>query len=180
MEDWERPLAVTDIETTSLEPEDGEIIEIGLVMVRQETLEVIHEWAALVMPEHIDTAQREALVVNGYNEQDWRDAMSLEAAMRMYIHFTKDAIFAAFNASFDWDFIRRALRRFDIANQMYYLKVCLLSIPWDRLRKARLVSYRLDALATYVGLAEEPRPHRALVGARIALEVYRRLTIQRD
>jgi len=51
-----RPLAIVDIETTGDDELKHEILEIGLLVVRQKDLEVIDSGNWLVKPHHIETA----------------------------------------------------------------------------------------------------------------------------
>jgi oligoribonuclease (3'-5' exoribonuclease) len=72
-----RPIAVTDVETKGLEPDIHEIIEIGLILVDQPSLTILDMLDVKVRPEHIERASEAALALNGYNQQEWRSAVSL-------------------------------------------------------------------------------------------------------
>ncbi|MCR4306655.1 MAG: exonuclease domain-containing protein, partial [Candidatus Yonathbacteria bacterium] len=95
----ERNLAFIDLETTGLELKKHEIIEIGCIVARQipressETggayLEIIEEFEIKVKPEHIETADPVGLEINGYREDDWKDAVTLPEAMRIVAEKTK-------------------------------------------------------------------------------------------
>ena len=123
-------LAFIDIETTGFNVETQEIIEIGCVIVAQNDGipgEVIDEFDLKVKPEHLEAADPEALSVNGYNEAEWLFAMDLMQAMKVFAEKTKDCIFVAHNAAFDWSFIAKAFATTNVENQMYYAKLDTIS-----------------------------------------------------
>jgi DNA polymerase III epsilon subunit-like protein len=80
-----KKIAFIDLETTGLNPYTHEIIEIGCLIAKQnENGEWIptDEFEFKVKPEHIETAQQDALRINGYNETDWMFGHSLEEALK--------------------------------------------------------------------------------------------------
>ena len=83
-----KKIAFTDLEMTGLDPLKHEIIEFGLVVADEESLEILARYDQKVKPEHIEAAQKEALGVAGYKEEDWKDAISLKDALAQY--FTID------------------------------------------------------------------------------------------
>ena len=171
-----RPLAITDVETTGLDYGLHEIIEIGLIMADQKTLKVLDEWSVKVKPRKIKTAAEPALKVAGYNKLDWLDAVGLEAAMEIYSKKTKDAIFVAQNSFFDWSFLSEAFKATGVEDHTDYHRVDLFTIGWSKSSQLKgLKKFTLKEMCRYFGLEPEPMPHRALNGARKAMEVLRKL-----
>ncbi len=170
-----RPIAITDIETTGLDPMIHEIIEIGLLVLDQKTFEVTDRLDIKVRPEHIETAQASALTVNGYREEDWREAISLKEAMALYAEKTRGAIFCSHNVTFDWFFMHEAFRKTGVGHALDYHRIDLFTLAWAKLRKSDLEHFTMNAVAQYLGLEKEPDPHRAMGGATLACEVYKRL-----
>lgn len=171
----ERPIAITDVETTGLDPITQEIVEIGLVVINQQTLEVIDTLDVKVRPEHIETATEFALKLNGYNESDWQDALTLQAAMPLYSKKTEDALFCAHNITFDWSFISEAFEKTGVKDLMDYHRIDLFTMIWKKLRNSGLEKFNMNEVAKYLGIGEEPMPHRAINGAMTAYEIYKRL-----
>lgn len=170
----DRPLAITDIETTGLDPIGHEIIELGLVLVDQKTYEVLDSWSVKVKPEHIDTATPEALAVNGYVGELWQDAYNLKIAMNSYKKKTKDAIFVSHNVTFDWSFIYEAFAKTNLESLMDYHRLDLFSLAWLSLSD-KLLKINLAALCDYFNIEKEPEPHAAINGAMKAFEVLKKL-----
>lgn len=170
-----RPIAITDVETTGLDPAMHEIIDIGLVVVNQKTLEIIETLDVRVKPKNIKTATSFALNLNGYNEADWQNALTLQEAMRLYSAKTEEAIFAAHNVTFDWSFIFEAFNKTKIRNLMDYHRIDLFTMAWLKLKDSGLKKFNGDAIAKHLGLKEEPLPHRGINGAMKAYEVFKKL-----
>lgn len=66
-----RPLVITDLETTGLNPKVHEITEIGLIVVEQKSLNILDIFEHKIKTVHIETAIEFALKHSGYNEKDW-------------------------------------------------------------------------------------------------------------
>ena len=175
MDILQRPIAITDVETTGLDSAIHEIIEIGLVLVNQETLEIVDTLDIKVRPECLETASEFSLQLNGYNEREWQNALSLHEAMSLYSEKTKDAIFCAHNITFDWSFISEAFKKINIKNSMEYHRLDLFTMSWLKLKDSGLESFHLKDIAKYLGIPEEPMPHRAINGAKVAYEIFKKL-----
>ncbi len=175
MEMRQRSIAITDLETTGLDPSIQEIVEIGLVLVDQSTLDILGTLDVKVKPEHIETAGQTALKLNGYNEADWRDALSLTEAIAQYIAKTKDAIFCASPVTFDWSFMEAAFRKTNLKHEMDYHRLDVFSMAWQTLRHTDLQKFNGDYLLEFFGLEKEPPVHRAINGAMKDYEIFKKL-----
>lgn len=167
-----RKLAITDVETTGRKCYKHEVIEIGLVLVDQLTLQVLDIMDVKVKPTRLDLAEPIALEVNGYTEEAWSDAVDLSTAMREYAQKTQEAIFCAHNVIFDWGFIDRSLYACGLDNQLHYLRFDTLSIAWSRMHgEDNVRSLTLKNVCQFFGVEPEPDPHRAIHGAICAYHV---------
>lgn len=173
---FERNLAITDVEATGFDFDRHEIVEIGLLVVRQSDLTVLSEFEIKVKPEHIGTADPESLMVAGYTEEGWRGAVPLSSAMRKYAEYTDGAIFCAHPTTMDWGFIERAFRKTNVPNGMHYHQLDLFSMAWMLFKEdERIGKVTLMELARHFDIEPEPSPHRAINGARMAYEILKRL-----
>ena len=176
MEFLKRPLAITDVETTGFDAQLHEIIEIGLVLADQKNFKVLDEWSVKVKPKKIRTAADKALKVAGYTKLDWANAIGLKEAMEVYSKKTKNAIFMAQNSFFDWSFLSEAFKQTGVEDHTDYHRVDLFTISWFKSKELKgLKNFTLKDMCQYFDLKPEPVPHRALNGARKALEVLRKL-----
>lgn len=169
-------IAIVDLETSRKDPfSGGEILEIGVVVVDAATLEALEELDLKVRPEHIERADPESLRVNGFRAEEWEDAVPLSAAMEQFAAAVGGAEIAAYNIKFDWPFLASALHATGVQSELSYHGRCIYTLACELLRSKNLPSYGLSSVAVYFGLGEEPKPHRAITGARLAAEVYRKL-----
>ncbi|MDP3764134.1 MAG: 3'-5' exonuclease [bacterium] len=178
MEFLKRPLAITDVETTGFDADIHEIIEIGLVLVDQQTLKIKDEWHIKVKPRRLRVAAEKALKVAGYNKLDWLNAVTLKEAIEIYSKKTKNAIFLAHNSFFDWSFISQAFKETGIEDNIDYHRLDLFSIAWGLSRNKKLKDlskFNLSEMCKYFGIDPEPLPHRALNDAKKAWEVLNKL-----
>ncbi len=166
--------AFIDIETTGLNLLKHEIIEIGCV-VATPALEVIEEFEIKIKPEHIENADKAALKVNHYNESDWKNAMSLEDAMKIFSQKVKDCIMVGHNVAFDSGFLEYAFNKVQIANPMHYHKLDSVSVAWAKLhREPDLEHFSLRELCLRFNIKNE-HAHTAFADARATYELYKKL-----
>ncbi len=175
MEILDRNIAITDVETSGLDPTIYEIIEIGLVVVNQSSLEAIDTLDIKVKLEHPEVFSEEARRINGYHELYWTDAVTLSRAMKLYSQKTKDSIFCAHNVTFDWSFIDGAFKKTGVENLLDYHRLDLLTMAWARFRSFGLKKLNMNEIAKFLGIPEEPTPHRAINGAMTEFEILKRI-----
>lgn len=173
----QQPLAFVDIETTGLDSEKGEIIELGVVIakLKDDTLTVIDELDLKIAPKHIETADAQALRINGYNEADWIFAVSIEDALATFIKKTEGAIFVAHNITFDYGFIEANLKRYGLENKMHYHKLDTLAMAFGILQNNDdMGKLSLRALCEKYGV-QNKKAHSAFADAYATYEVFKNL-----
>lgn len=169
-------IAFTDFEMSGLDPLKHEIIEFGLVVADASSLEIISEMDRKVRMEKPGAANAESLKFAGYREEDWHDAISIHEALEEYSKLVDGAMFAAWNTPFDWTFLAQAYRAANIKNPLDYHTLDIFGVAYEKLRDNReLKELKLSEICKYFGIEKEPKPHRAINGARKAYEVYRKL-----
>lgn len=168
-------IALTDIETTGLDPSAHEIIEIGVVIFDDRTFEIYGQLDFKIKPENIAGADPKALEINGYNEKDWKDGMTLFQALSFYSEATAGCIFMAHNAMFDWGFLETAFKKENLTHSLLRHKICTVSIAWAKIPHNKVFSWSLKTLCSYLGIPPEPDVHRGINGAMSAYKVYKKL-----
>ncbi len=173
-------IALTDLETSGDVPGVHEILDIGLVVFDPDTFEIKDTYSQRVKPVRIETAIKEAIDLNGYNESDWQDAIPLVEALKVYAEKTQNCIFCSYNVSFDWGFMCDAFYKTGVPNHMStrenHDRICLLSIAYDRgLKDSESLS--LKNACRFFGVPPEPPIHTALNGAMTAYELFRKFYI---
>jgi DNA polymerase-3 subunit epsilon len=175
-------LAFLDTETTGLNPEKHEVIEVGVVLVKQiprpgrgPSVEVIEEIDLKIKPERIEDAEEEALRINGYNEADWMFAPELKPAMQMLAKKLEGAVMVSHNISFDAPFMEKTFERAGVENTMKRYKLDTLSIAFARFyNRDGDIKYSLGYLCDLFGVKNE-NAHTALADARALFQVYKKM-----
>lgn len=175
-------LAFIDTETTGTDPEKHEIIELAVIIARQvpregrgPKLEIIEEYEWKIKPTHLETAQEEALRINGYNEVDWMFAVDRKKAMEEFSKKTQSCTFVSHNITFDYAFVSKAFEETEVENNMHYAKLDTISIAFARLYDApQADKFSLRALSDLLKI-ENPKAHTALADTRTLFQCYKKL-----
>ena len=145
-------LAFIDTETTGLDPINNEIIEIAIKIIDTDaydsgaTTDIEYEFEGKFKIRRMDLASPRALEINGYNEEEWKDAYSWsKPACERLLKRLKDCVVVGHNVQFDIGFIREECRRqgvrcprfatLDTKGMARFLWGGLKSVSMDNIRK---------------------------------------------
>jgi DNA polymerase-3 subunit epsilon len=175
-------LAFIDTETTGMDPDRHEIIELAVIIARQvprvgkgPSLEIIEECEWKIKPQHIERAEDAALRVNGYNEVDWMFALDRKKVMEEFSKKTQSCSFVSHNLVFDYGFITKAFEETQVENRMHYAKMDTISIAFARLYDApQADKFSLRALCELLKV-ENTKAHTALADTRALVAVYKKM-----
>lgn len=175
-------LAFVDTETTGLDVEKNEIIQIGCVLVAQkedalggQLFEVIEEFEIKIKPERIETADKVALRINGYTPEDWVFAYSVTEGMKLFAQKTEGAVMVGHNLAFDFAFLLKAFSTTGVKDKMHFQKLDTISIAFAKAKKREDIDkFSLYALSKLFGI-ENKKAHTALSDARATFELYKKL-----
>lgn len=104
----EENIVFCDIETSGLDPGEHEILEIGFVGLNQEKYPPLDFKFKMKHPER---ASNEALRINHYNKDQWKDAKPIEEHYELLASLYKNCILAGWNFGFDISFIKQYIPR---------------------------------------------------------------------
>lgn len=170
-------IAITDIETTGLDPKVHEIIEIGVVICDDQTLEIYDTFNFKIKPLHPELGHPKAYECNGYNAKDWEDGMTQHAAMQMYSEATKGCAFCAQCICFDFPFIDALSKETNIPLQLNRHKIDIPSLSWFMLGR-QTNKFGLKSVCETLGIEPEATIHRGINGAMKAYEVLKELRLR--
>lgn len=163
-----------DTETTGPEPQH-ELTEMAVIKVSSYNFSVLEEWQAKIKPRHIELADPEALKISHYSEEEWRDAMDLETALKIFLEKTANTILVGHNLIFDWFYITKALAEYNLQPTFYYKSLDTFSLGWQKLRQLpNLQHISLSEMARHFDIVQE-MPHSALDDARTTYKVFLKL-----
>jgi DNA polymerase III alpha subunit (gram-positive type) len=176
-------LALIDVETTGLDADIHEMIDIGAIYIDVDGRE-LGRFFIRINPAHPERAQADAKSVNGYSEARWRtlSAVSSSEALRAFEEFhrrtaaDRTVIFTAFNVGFDQAFVSRWLSREgrSFRDWYFYQVLDLPSMAWAQ----GLRELSGTKIAQALGISNEtrdPLKHTGATGADFNLELYREL-----
>jgi DNA polymerase III subunit epsilon len=156
---------VADIETTGLDPDKHEIIEIAAVRVNRDSTN--HDyWTALVKPSK-KVPQKISEITGITQEMVEKGGLPIDKAIEEFLDFVGDHRIVFFNAEFDMAFLDRAA--FKLGRRLSNEVSCALKM----MRRAYpgLKSYRLSSLAKS-GKLDSTGMHRALKDCEATITVY--------
>lgn len=185
------PLVVVDVETSGLDPHRHGLIEIGAVLLDQATLEPVGEFETAVrLPPPLEWdagAER----VHGVREAEARSADRPDeaTALWMFLEWLRvegggcRLTLAGMNPAFDLSFLDWAAQRTGqdgaLRARLAHRTLDLHTVAWifardawDEVDRGRL---HTDAIYWLLGIAPEPRPHRAITGARMEAAAFAEL-----
>jgi DNA polymerase III subunit epsilon len=158
---------VFDFETTGLNPELHEIIEIGATRVTP-ALDNYDTFQILIRPSK-KISKKTTELTGITQEMVEKDGDSLKSALPQFLEFIGDLPLVSFNAEFDMAFLKNAIKRTQINAQIKNHVSCALKMArraWPG-RK----SYRLSDLAKDGNLSGDGN-HRALDDCKRAMFIY--------
>ena len=178
-------MLVIDMEATGLDFKKNSIVSIGAVDFEKPERQFYEECRVFDGAE-IDPG---GLAVNGFTEEECLDPSkkSLNEVMQLFYTWVKesegDKILAGQNAYYDRDILNESFKRAGIEFQFHYRIVELHSVAYfDFIKKGatppiknEVSALNMDKILDYVGLFQEPRPHNALVGAKMEAEAFSRI-----
>ena len=161
-----RDFVALDVETTSLSPQSGEIIELALVRFRDGA--PAEEFTTLVRPKG-QVSQR-TVEITGIRPEDLKDAPSFEDVLPRLMEFLGDLPVVAHNAGFDEGYLRTSLLRRGVD-----WRPCMIdTLELGRALVPSMRSHRLQDLAQHFELGDFTH-HRAGADAEIAGRIAVRL-----
>jgi len=177
-------MIVADVETTGLDPQKHSIVSVGAIDFsnpRNQFYEECRIWEGAVI-------DPKALEINGFKEHELRDPSrkSLEKAVKEFFAWLEsihDRTLAGENPFFDNAFLAASAEMLGIKSKLGHRIVDLHSLCYSHHLKRGIpvptangrTDINLDKILAYVGLPKEPKPHRAINGARMEAEAFSRL-----
>jgi len=163
-------LAFIDIETTGLSKERHELIDFAVVFDDN------HSWSSQILPEHIETADAEALRVNGYRPDLWATALPMSIVAPIIAELLDGYTLVGHNARrFDVPFLRHHLEPYGLRSSVGEEVIDTLALS-RKLLRGQTRRFNLKIVCEVLGIDPEDEIHYALEGAKRTYWVYRALS----
>ena len=171
----DKNLVFVDVETTGLSPDIHEVIEVAAIVADGENFNEVRSYSSKIKPEHIERAEKEALKINGYSPEKWRDALPEKEAFQTVANISPNGVIAGWNVAFDWDFLEHAFTRNKIIHKFDYHKIDVPSITYAKLFKiGKFAGLSLRSVAPLFGI-ELPQVHSAVEDVRATYEIFKKV-----
>lgn len=158
---------VIDIETTGLDPERHEILEIGALRIVDH--KISERFSALIHPKQ--PLSKEITALTGITQQMAQEGMELTKALKAFWSFLGKSVVIGHNLSFDLAFLKKASGEAGITVPV---NSCMDTLTFARRRIKDIPDHRLETLAGYFEIKPE-RFHRALDDCCTTFQIYEKL-----
>ena len=157
-----------DIETTGLDPEKDEILEIAAIKyIENNEAEVFSRAVKVQKP-----LTKEISELTGITDDFLlKNGMDIETALKDFWDFVGRAKLVGYNISFDMSFLRNASIEHKIKMQA---NKCIDILQLARRKVKGTKNYKMSTVASTLGI-EMVQKHRAESDCRLAFEIYRKL-----
>lgn len=168
-------IAIVDLETTGLDENIHEILEIGMLIDDPRQEKIIDEFETKVAPAHIETASPKALEINGYINNPGLYTGNLQSALIKVNNLAKDCVLMNQEIEFDIRFLRKAMSDLGIdCSFNRHRKLDLKALTWFAVKDTDIKNVSLADLCTHFDVSNVGA-HGALTDCKRALGVYQSL-----
>ena len=160
-----------DIETTHLNEQIGDIIEIAIVTSIDGGQTISEKWQTKIKPQNIQNADMRSLAINGYSEDTWAQAPTWDDVKELIAIRLRYGQIVCHNASFESRWIHQKLTR-DHGYKISWAWVCTKTLSYEHLPWLR--SHSLKTLRSVFGLSDIGS-HTAMKDTLDCAHIYRKL-----
>ncbi|MEL7339706.1 MAG: 3'-5' exonuclease [Bacteroidota bacterium] len=174
---YDKHVAYVDVETTGLDWQKHEIIQIAILVENQKTGKQIELWSTRIKPSHIETADEIALEINGYkaNPELWDDAPVFDKKLGEKIQEKLEGhLLAGHNFKFDNAFLEKRMRELGTWKGIGHHSIDTVTLAIEHLGPMGVKSVSLKNVCEFLGISNV-NAHDALVDVFRCREVYHKL-----
>jgi DNA polymerase-3 subunit epsilon len=154
----EKLLLFIDTETTGLDADRHEVIEVAYLLFDVSTKKILDRWSAKIIPQDLHTANPIALKINGYTEEKWKDAIHPKiACQKLLSAFDKSRVLVGHNISFDMRFLGSMFQRCQIPIQGPFDSIDTKTLAKEHFARGGFEnpSLSLDSIRAFFGWSAE-------------------------
>lgn len=156
-----------DIETTGLDSEKDEIIEIGVLS--ESLTEIKSQWKTFI--KNVKNLPQGVTELTGITYEMLQSGMELREALEKLNEIIRGKTIICYNATFDIKFLEKA---YELCKVEFCVNRVVDLLPLARKRVSEVVNFKLETLAEYFEMEYNER-HRAMEDCKILYQVYLKL-----
>ena len=158
-------IAIIDTETTGLDPQTSVVLEFAALIIEDGV--VVREYETKIKPlvQELHYAHPKALEVNGYTDEAWEDAPSVEEVGPDIISILDGCVLVGHNVAFDEAILRAHFASRGVKGRIPYHKIDTVSLAYEHLTPLGLESPSLDRVRDFLGWPKD-RAHTAMQDVR--------------
>jgi CRISPR-associated protein Cas2 len=156
---------VIDVETTGLNSEEHEIIELGAILV--EAHSVTERFSMLVRPQ-VEITPKIEKITGITNSMLQKEGVEISMALPKFIAFLRDLPIVSHNVEFDYSFLRKACSS---CNLPLLSNPSIDTLTLSRRKVKQTPNYKLSTLAAHFEI-ETTQIHRCLADCEITYQLY--------
>ena len=168
----DRPLLFIDLEMSGLDVDRHEILEIAALLVDPKNFEIKSSYYSKIVPEHIHTADPQALEVVGYDPKNWHDAIPLRQMLSELSALAPNCILAGWSVQNEWDFLLAALKKENLPYFFYNYLLEVSTLVYIKHRN-KLPSLGMSAVSRHFKIPLDQ--HKPDSDIRATYEIFKRL-----
>lgn len=157
-----------DVETTGLDFNKNELLEIGLIKVEKDS--VIDERDYLLKP--LGGIPKKIELLTGITEKEVNaNSIAIEQELKQTMEFIKGNVIIGYNVNFDCMFLKKACDKHKVKCTIRKIKD-VENLAVQKLKDVQ--DYKLETVANKLGI-QKKQSHRALDDCRLTLDVMKKL-----
>jgi len=173
-------ITAIDTETTGLDLRRHQIIQLGVIKYKLEDcgdLRVLEKYQHNIRPTNIKAASEEALRINGYNEEAWRDSVPFIDCFPLLdnVFQTSEALIGQ-NLIFDLRFLKKEYWRYGLIMPKVPKYIDTKYMGQQLVNEGKIKSCSMDSMCKHFSIKFKGRAHTALTDCERTVTVWERLT----
>ena len=172
-------LTAIDTETTGLDIKKHQIIQLGVIKYKLEDygdLRILEKYQYNVKPSNINAASPEALKINGYNEDCWKNSIPfIECFPLLDNVFSTANYLIGQNLIFDLRFIAKEYWRYGLKSPKFPNYIDTKFLGQQLVNEGKIKSCSMDSMCKHFNIKYSGRAHTALADCERTVIVWEQL-----
>lgn len=144
-------LAIIDTETTGLDLQTSVVLEFAAIVVDDGVEVARYETKIKPTDQELQYAHPKALEVNGYTDEAWADAPTIEQVAPDIVALLDGCTLVGHNVSFDEGMLKAHFAAYGIEAKIPYKKIDTVTLAYEHLTPLGLKSVSLDRIREFLG-----------------------------